>query len=378
VRAKVLTDPSLAGHAGRFVWLSVNTEEAEKNAAFLEKYEVEGLPTFFIVDPAVERPALKWLGSATAPQFVQLFADGERAVRAGGAAPADADGLLAEADRRFAAKNINEATDGYRAALKAAAPGWPQRARAVESLTGALSAGEQWEACARLARDEAPGMERGPSFANVAVIGLDCADQAPKDAAWKAGAQKALEPLVEEALALSSVLADDRSSLYGMLAGRAEERGDEAAAKAWAERWLTFLEKEAAAAATPEARAAFDSHRVAAAMMLKTPERALAAVQQSEKDLPHDYNPPARQALLYREMQRYDEAIDASRRALARAYGPRKLRIYDVLADVQTRKGDAAGARTTLEEALAFADSLPETRRPRQMVEAMRKKLTAS
>ncbi|HEX5043015.1 MAG TPA: tetratricopeptide repeat protein [Candidatus Polarisedimenticolaceae bacterium] len=377
MRAKVLTDPSLAGHAGRFVWLSVNTEEAEKNAAFLEKYPVEGLPTFFIVDPAVERPALKWLGSATAPQFVQLFADGERAVKAGGAA-GDADGLLAEADRRFAAKEIAEAADGYRAALKAAAPGWPQRARAVESLAGALSAGEQWEACASLAKDEAPGMERGPSFANVAVIGLDCADQAPKDAAWKAGAQKALEPLVEEALGLSSVLADDRSSLYGTLAGRAEDRGDEAAARAWAERWLTFLEEQAKAAATPEARAAFDSHRVAAALMLKTPERALAAVQQSEKDLPLDYNPPARQALLYREMQKYDEAIDASRRALARAYGPRKLRIYDVLADIQTKKGDPAGAHATLEEALAFADSLPETRRPRQMVEAMRKKLTAS
>ena len=376
MRAKVLTDPSLAEHAGRFVWLSINTEEA-KNAAFLEKYPVEGLPTFFIVDPAVEKPALKWLGSATAPQFVQLFADGERAVKAGGAA-ADADGLLAEADRRFAAKESKEAAEGYRAALKAAAPDWPQRARAVESLTGALSASEQWEPCATLAQQEAPGLPRGPSFANVAAIGLDCADQAPKGAAWKADAQKVLEPLVEEALSLPDVLADDRSSLYGTLAGRAEDRGDEAAAKSWAERWLTFLEKEAGAAATPEARAAFDSHRVAAAMMLKTPQRVLPALQQSEKDLPDDYNPPARQALIYREMQKYDEAIDASRRALAKAYGPRKLRIYDVLADIQTKKGDGAGAKATLEEALQFAETLPESRRPRRMVEDMRKKLTTS
>lgn len=377
MRAKVLTDPSLAEHAGRFVWLSINTEEA-KNAAFLEKYPVEGLPTFFIVDPAVEKPALKWLGSATAPQFVQLFADGERAVRAGGAAAADADGLLAEADRHFAGKEMKEAAEGYRAALKAAGSSWPQRARALESLAGALSAGEEWEACATLAREEAPGMPRGPSFANVAVIGLDCADQAPKDAPWKVAAQKTLEPLVEEAVGLPDVLADDRSSIYGTLAGRAEDKGDEAGAKVWAGRWLTFLEEQAAAAPSPEARAAFDSHRVSAAMMLGTPERALPAVQQSEKDLPGDYNPPARQALLYREMKKYDEAIDASRRALAKAYGPRKLRIYDVLADVQTKKGDAAAAHATLEQALQFADSLPESRRPKQMVEAMRKKLTAS
>ena len=377
MRAKVLTDPSLAGHAGRFVWLSINTEEA-KNAGFLEKYQVEGLPTFFIVDPAVERPALKWLGSATAPQFVQLFADGERAVRAGGAAAADADGLLAEADRRFAAKEAKEAAEGYRAALKAAAPDWPQRARAVESLVGSLSESEQWEACASVAREEAPGMPRGPSFANTAVTGLDCADHAPEGAAWKGGAQKQLEPLVEEALALPNVLVDDRSSLYGILADRAEERGDEAAAKSWAARWLAFLEEQAKAAPSPEARAASDGHRVSAALMLKTPERVLPALQQSEKDLPDDYNPPARQALIYREMQKYDEAIAASQRALAKAYGPRKLRIYDVLVDVQTKKGDTAGAKATLQEALAFADTLPESRRPKKMLEEMRKKLTTS
>jgi tetratricopeptide (TPR) repeat protein len=184
-------------------------------------------------------------------------------------------------------------------------------------------------------------MPRGPSFANVAVIGLDCADQAPKDAPWKVAAQKTLEPLVEEAVGLPDVLADDRSSIYGTLAGRAEDKGDEAGAKAWAGRWLTFLEEQAAAAPSPEARAAFDSHRVSAAMMLGTPERALPAVQQSEKDLPGDYNPPARQALLYREMKKYDEAIDASRRALDKAYGPRKLRIYDV----PGRRADEEGGR---------------------------------
>ena len=110
--------------------------------------------------------------------------------------------------------------------------------------------------------------------------------------------------------------------------------------------------------------------------MLGEPERALPALQQSERDLPDDYNPPARQALIYREMGKLDEAIAASRRALDKAYGPRKLRIYDVLADVQTKKGDAAAARATLEEALRFAESLPASRRPERMLEAMRKKLT--
>lgn len=377
MRAKVLTDPSLAEHAGRFVWLSINTEE-EKNAAFLEHYPVEGLPTFFFVDPVTETAALKWLGSATAPQFVRLFDDGERAVHAGAGNAASAEDLLAEADRKYAAGDMAAAADGYRRSLAAGGKDWPRRPRAVESLVGALSGAEQWETCATLAREEAPSLPRGPSFANVAALGLDCADHGAEKDAWSVEAQRVLPPLVEEALGLPDVLADDRSSLYAMLADRQQTRGNEAGAKAWTERWLAFLEKESAAAPTPEARAAFDSHRVAAAIQLGQPERALAALQASERDLPNDYNPPARQALIYREMGKLDEAIAAARRALPKAYGPRKLRIYDTLAGVQAKKGDDAGARATVEEALRFADTLPESRRPKQMLEALRKKLSSS
>jgi tetratricopeptide (TPR) repeat protein len=377
VRAKVLTDPSLTEHAGRFVWLSINTEE-ERNAAFLDRYAIEGLPTFFVLDPATETAALKWLGSATAPQFVRLFEEGEHAVRTGGGTAAGPEDLLAAADRRFAAGQAAEAAEGYRAALTAGGPDWPRRPRALESLVNALAAAEQWEACATLARQEAPALPRGPSFANVAAIGLDCTGHGPEEAPWKADAQRVLDPLVEEALSLPEVLADDRSSLYALLADRLQTRGDEAGAKALAGRWLAFLEAEAEAAPTVEARAAFDSHRVSAAFLLGEPERALPALIASERDLPRDYNPAARQALVYREMGRYENAIAASQRALDKAYGPRKLRIYDVLADTQVKKGDADAARATVEEALRFADSLPEAQRPRQLLQALREKLEPS
>ena len=48
-------------------------------------------------------------------------------------------------------------------------------------------------------------------------------------------------------------------------------------------------------------------------------------LQASERDLPDDYNPPARLATAYKAMRRWDEALAASDRALAKAYGPRKL-----------------------------------------------------
>jgi tetratricopeptide (TPR) repeat protein len=373
VRAKVLTDPSLAGHAGRFAWLSINTED-ERNAAFLERYEIAGLPTFLVVDPDAEAVALRWLGGASAAQFARLFEDGERAVRPSGAGAAP-DARLAQADRLAAEEGkAAAAADLYRAALEAGGPGWTGRSRALDSLVTALSQSEQWEACARLALAETPVLERGPTFANLAATGLGCADRAPDDAPWKAEATRALEPRVEEALGLGSLSADDRSSLYGFLAGRLEERGDEAGARAAAGRWMELLDAELVRARGAEERAALDGHRVSAALMLGDPARALPAIEASERDLPGDYNPPARRGTLLRELGRFDESLAAYRRALGLAYGPRKLRIYEGLSDAQAKMGDPAGARATLDEALRYADSLPEPQRPERLLEALRKK----
>jgi hypothetical protein len=100
MRATVLRDPALVKMAGRFVWLEIDTEK-EGNAAFLEKFSIEVWPTFLVIDPATEKPALKWLGTATAADLIRLLADGERAVK--GAPGQGADALLAQADRENAA-----------------------------------------------------------------------------------------------------------------------------------------------------------------------------------------------------------------------------------------------------------------------------------
>ncbi|MFY0581916.1 hypothetical protein ACN28S_53410 [Cystobacter fuscus] len=46
--------------------------------------------------------------------------------------------------------------------------------------------------------------------------------------------------------------------------------------------------------------------------------RAVPAIEQSERELPNDYNPPARLANLYRRLNRLDDALAASTRALAK------------------------------------------------------------
>jgi len=375
MRATVLNDPALAKQAGRFVWLSINTED-RRNAEFVKHAAVDGLPTYLVEDARDEEIALRWLGSATAPQLAKLLDDGERAVSEATAGD-PATQALARADRLDGEHKSAEAIEAYKEALKLAAPDWPRRARCVTSLVLAAAVAGDEETCARTAIEEAPSLPRDTTFANVTGTGLGCAEQAPEEAEWRADALAALEPMVVEALDLDGVLADDRSSLYGALVDLHDERGDTAGSKELAERWLSFLESETAKAPDAESRAAFDSHRIGAALALGQLERVVPALLASERDLPDDYNPPARLAFLYGRLGQYDAALAAADRALARADGPRKLRIYDTRADVLTKKGDTAGARTTLEEALRFADGLPEPQQPKRLVAHLQTELDA-
>lgn len=387
MRATVLNDPALAKNAGRFAWLSINTEEAS-NAGFVETLGVEAYPTFLVLD-ATGKVALRWAGSLTKPEFERLLDDGERAVASSGAAHSGgagskaasgrsaADAALARADRLGAEKKMDEAVAAYTETLKNAPASWAGRGRAVNSLLAALQKAGNLEECASVARRETPALPRGPAFAAAGATGLGCALEAPESAAWRAGALEDLEPLVVESLGLDNVLADDRSSAYGMLVDLRDSRGDEAGVKEMAGRWLTFLENQAAAAKTVEARAAFDSHRVGAALALGDPGRAVPALLASEKDLPEDYNPPARLAILYRELGRFDEALTESQRALDLAYGARKVRIFGDRADIYAKKGDKAAAKRTLEEGLAYADTLPKSQQPQGLIASLRKKAAA-
>jgi hypothetical protein len=367
LRAYVFTDASLKKQAGRFVWLSIDTEK-EKNAPFLAKFPIESLPTLVVLDATTESAVLRWTGSLNAAQLVKLLDDGERAVRGNAAAGL---GELARADRLNAAGKKKEAAAAYRAVL----PKLPadKRPRAIESLLAALAMDHEAAACATAGEELIPSMPRGPSFANAIGFALSCASELKGDERTRALGK--LAPLGDEALALPGLLADDRSGLYETMVDLRDAAGDAAGKKALAARWLAFLEGEAARAPTPEQRAAFDPHRVNAALALGEPLRAEAALKQSERDLPADYNPPARLALIYREAGRYDDALAAVDRAISKVYGPRALRLYDLKADVLAKKGDRAAAQKTLQRGLELARALPPEQRRDQLVAMFEKRL---
>jgi len=373
MKAYVFTDKALERYAGQFVWLSLDVEKAE-NAAYKKKYGVDALPTFLVLDPQTEKVALRWVGGASVPQLVRILADATAAVK--GRVPAG-EAALARADRFYAESDYAKAAAAYREAIAKAPAGWPRYGRAVESLLYAMYQTKDYSGCARLAREAWPRLKKSTSAANVAASGLSCALEVPKEDRERAELVSTLAGAGREILASKrrDLAADDVSAVYETLAAEREDAKDEAGEKKVLQERATFLENAAARAKTAEARAVFDSHRLGTYLELGEPQRAVEMLLASERDLPGDYNPPARLASAYRAMKRYDDALAASDRALAKAYGPRKLGILQTRADIYKEKGDPASARQTIEEALRLAESLPDGQRSERTIANLKKKL---
>jgi tetratricopeptide (TPR) repeat protein len=360
MRAYVLPDERLRKLAGRFVWLDVDTEQP-RNRAFVEKFPITVWPTLLAIDPATEQVVLRWTGTATAAEIERLALDAERTLRTRNLSRADE--ALARADRHAGDRRWAEAAAAYREALAAGGRGWARRARASEALVQSLTYAGDAPACAQAARDALPALPPGAAVRAVAM-GLSCARDVEDPAARKA-ALGALEPAARRAVEARDVLADDRSGLYDELAQTAEARGDEAGAKALGRRWLAFLEGEAGRARTPAARGAFDGQRVAAAIRAGDPGRALPALLASERELPPGYVTPTLLGVVYLELGRPKDALEAARRALALAEGPRRIRVLVLEASSCLALGDRAEARAALERALSESAALPETARPK-------------
>lgn len=376
MRAYVYTDKSLERYAGRFVWLSVNTENA-KNAAFLKRYPIPALPTVLVLDPKRDSVALRYVGGANAAQVSSMLSDAEKTYRARGMSAADT--LLAKADHLAAEGKHAEAAKTFEEAMSAGPKGWSGYGRTTESLLFSLSMGGEDERCAMRAVELYPRVKGTVSSANVAATGLSCALGLPKEHAKRAAWTETLEKATREVFENKKIVMadDDRSGLYIALIDARDQAGDEEGAVALKKEWATFLEGAAARAKTAEQRTVYDSHRVSAYVDLGTPEKAIPMLEQSERDFPDDYNPPARLAYAYKAMKEYDKALAASDRALARVYGPRKLNVLTLRADIYAEKGDPKAARETIQQAIEYAKSLPEGQRSERRIASLEKRLAS-
>ncbi len=373
MRAFVFTDKALAKHAGQFVWLSIDTEKAQ-NAPFAKKFPIRAWPSFYVIDPKKETVVLRWVGGATVSQLEKIFADGGRAVKGRGSTTSEA---LARADSLYGEGDYAAAGTAFRELLGQLSAKSPQYARVVDSILFCDTVTKDESACVTLAREAFSKLRHTASAANVAGSGLDCAMGLPEGAPGRAEAIAAFEKDVRAVLADRSLVlvADDRSALYGSLVSAREDAKDSDGAKKLALAWVADLDAEAARAKTPEQRTALDPDRLNAFLAAGEAAQAIPMLEASQRDFPQDYNPPARLALVYLELKSYDAALSASDRALALVYGPRKLRVLAVRADIYKGMGDAAAARKTLEEALAYAEALPAGQRSETAIASLRRQL---
>lgn len=365
MQAYVYTDAKLAPIADRFVWLAIDTEKSG-NAATVAKFPVGAWPSMYVIDPQSETVAFRWTGSATIDQLLRFLEEARAAFAGGKSAPAAAPAsgkpaTLAEADRLYGAADWSAAADAYAAVIADAPARWAPLPRVADAYLFALQRADRTADCARAARELLPRIAGTPSTASVASVGLDCAVGLDADAAGRSAAIAELERAAQAALAdpALGLAADDRSGLYISLLGAREDARDEGGKKRLSGDWIALLEAAAAEAPTPAARAVFDSHRLSAYIEAGEPQRAVPMLEASERDFPGDYNPPARLAVAYRAMKDSPRALAASDRALALAYGPRRLGILRTRAAIQAESGNRTAARATLESALAEAKALP-------------------
>jgi tetratricopeptide (TPR) repeat protein len=355
MREYVFTDARLAKMADRFVWLAVDTESAD-NADFLARFPTMTLPTLWVIDPATETATMKWIGAATAAELDDLLDDAAAGVK--GASGGDAMAAFVRGNQASGSGKLEDAVREYKKALATSPPSWKRRPAVVEALGARLLELARFDECVDLSIAETPKLPRGTSQSNVLQAGFMCAYSLPATSPARAK----IAPLVDEARRIVAdptypFLADDRSGMYEHLVNILHD-SDPAGAKNMARSWALFLENEARRANTPAARAVWDPHRLGAYIELGEVAKAIPMLEASARDFPDDYNPPARLARAFFELKRFDEAQAAVDRALAKAYGPRKLQIYMLASDIRLAKGDVAGAKKALADAIDEASSM--------------------
>jgi tetratricopeptide (TPR) repeat protein len=356
LRAYVFDDPALTRLADRFVWVSLDTEKPSSKQ-FLAKFPMEAWPTLWVIEPETESPILKWEGTATGAELASLLEDAELAYRHGGDSEATAQALAGH--KAAASGDHVAAIAAYRKALAGSAADWARRPPVVEALSGQLLATKDYAGCIDLALGELPNLPPGTPRAMVAVTGLECVRALPKWSSKRNDGAALVAVIRRMALDPNQpLLADDRSSLFEALVDQATANNDVDETKRLAHAWATFLEGEVAKAKSASERAVFDGHRMSAYLALGEPERAISMLKDSEREMPNDANPPARLAKVYFAIKRWDDAAAAIRRAIAKGYGPRKLRHYALAVDIELARGDKAAAKKLLQEALAYADTV--------------------
>ena len=356
MQTTVFTDPSFAAAASQFVFVALDTDR-EVNAPVVAKLPLSAWPTFYVIG-ADETVLARYVGGASKEQFHAFLDAGTKAL----VGATGADQQLLAAERAIAKKDLETADRELTGALAAAPATWVRRPDALVSLLQTKSKRKDIEGCMTLATASIDQTGTSASATDFVGIALDCAETTAKTDAAAATSlrEKAvvrLQKLVDDPAAKLSI--DDRSDAMVYLREVLETVGRKPEAIAVAEKQAVMLADAAAKAPNPKAAMTYNWHLAEVHVFLGRPLEAVPALEKSARDLPGEYDPPARLGWVYLKGDKLPEAATWTNQAIKLAYGPRKARVLSQRADIAAKMGDVKVERAYREQVVALWASLP-------------------
>ena len=361
----VLSDPGMKPVADEVVWASVETE-TEKNKPVVEQYPLDNWPTFLLIDPETEKVLGRFLGSGSVQEIRAFVQEGVRAYGSGKKLdPAAA--AQREGDQARMRGDLKASADAYARSVAISKPAEPARPeRLTLSARALLKSGtpEALRACVKLGLAEARNTGDSAVAADFASYVDSCAEQLPKGDAEAAKLHfLVIERLREITAKPDAPLAvDDRSDALANLVEMLDTAGrHDEALKTMRER-AQLLEQAAAAAPDATMASTFDPHRTDTYLYLGEAPRAEKLLARREKEMPSDYNPPARLARVLLEEKKLPEAEGAVDRALSMM--PRSQRRIGVLGlKAKILKAEGKPIDAVVREQLEVLRALPAPQR---------------
>ena len=357
----VLPDPAVAALAARVVFSTIDSDRPD-NAAFMGRYEVNTWPTLFVIDPQDDAVLGLWQGAASVEELRDFVNDAVDA-RDAKLAPGGPLALMIEAKRAHAAGSWTVAGEHYRRAAKLAPGSWSRLSEARAGAQYVEYKQGHWNRCATMGAAQVASIEGAAVPADYAWVLLFCASKlGPEDRPLQVQATAAaiakLKEHTDNPPADASV--DDRSDALSIYSGALMRIGDRVGARRATLRQVALLEAAAAKAPGPKEAATFDYARMGAYLELGRGQDAVALLSRRSEQLPDAYEPRARLAQALISLGRLDEALEPLDAAIAKSYGPRRLRYFAMKADLQAKRGDRRAAIEIRQALLKAHQELPE------------------
>ena len=366
----VLKDPALSAFTKRYVWLSLDTDKAS-NATIVKRFPVQIWPTFIVVDGDTEQLQARLLGSSTLASFKSFLEIGLHAfdhpVLTDQPKPLDPSQTVVLAERMATIGQADQARRFFQTAETRSVKGVARCDLAFNAVHLEYSQGN-WSRCFDKVRNLLDMVSSCVTMSGVELVrfGDICVSRLGKTAdidtvkLFRSRALQVVNTLCEKGA--NTFVPDDLSGCLKIKRELADKLGNKRAARSFAQAQRALLDRITARAKSPEEIMIYNWPRAEVYTYLGIPGALVTDLEANILALPNEYDPPYRLAWVLLKDNRPAEALAPARQALTLVYGPRKGRVFGLIADIYLALGDFAKARLNFAKAHAIYASMDDQR----------------